>query len=112
MDGLPEQVAGGGIEGVVEGVGIAGADPVFEFGIDGIEVAFGVHGLEVVGAGIELSPDGDHEVGVEGVDVLDPLVGIGEACGVEVVGAPVVLAPVQPVLHDVVEGDVARRGIL
>src|SRR6185503_9470077 len=41
------------------------------------------------------------------VDGADPLVRIGEAGGVELVRAPAILLPVEPVLDDVVERDAA-----
>ena len=51
-------------------------------------------------------------MGVQVVDGLDPGDGIGKAGGIELVRAPGVGAPVLPVLHDVVEGDLALAELL
>ncbi len=109
LDLLPEELPGPGAEGVEEGVGVAAADPVLEPGAQRalVEEALRAHRLEVLVAGVELGPDRDHEARVAVVDRLHPAVGVGEARGVEAVRAPRVLRPVEPVLHDVVEGDAA-----
>ena len=66
LDLRPEELPGLGVEGVEEGVGVAGADPVLEAGAQGrlVEEPLRPHRLEVLGAGVELPPDRDHEPGV------------------------------------------------
>src|SRR6185312_5260738 len=59
------------------------------------------------GPGIELRPDRDHHVAVERVDGVDHALRIGEALGVETLAAPLILRPVEPVLHDVVDRQLA-----
>ena len=49
---------------------------------------------------------------VLGVDGVDPGDGVGKTGGIELVRAPCVGAPVLPVLHDVVEGDLALAELL
>ena len=112
VDLRPEELARVGVEGVVEGVGLANpvAHMLGEVGL--IEEAVGVHLFGVIGIGIELAPDRDHEMGVQVVDGLDPADGIGKAGGIELVRAPGVCAPVLPVLHDVVEGNLALAELL
>ena len=64
-----------------------------------------VHRLVVVRRGIELAPDGDHEVSVAVVDRLDHRVRVGIPRRLELVIAPLVDRPVLPVLDDGVHRD-------
>src|SRR3546814_9898050 len=63
--------------------------------------------LGIVGGGIEFGPDRNHHVAVQSVDLIDHRLGVGEAGLVEIVAAPRILGPVEPVLHDIIDRDAA-----
>ena len=106
----PEQLPRFWIERVVEGVRVAAVtDPVAQ-PLGEIEVekeTLRAHRLEGLRAGVVLPPHRDHQVSVARVDVADPPVRIGKARRIELLRAPGVLLPVEPVLHDGVERDAA-----
>ena len=70
-----------------------------------VEITGLLHRVKVRCAGIKFSPDRNHQVRVLVVNGFDPAAGIGEPRGIKLMRTPGVLAPVLPVLHDVVEGN-------
>ena len=93
--------------GIVIGIQIARPDPVLVRVIEiaAIGVALRRQLLVVLGRRIEFRPDRDHEARVHVVDLVDHLLRLGEARLVELVAAPSILGPVEPVLDDVIERD-------
>ena len=75
----PEDFAGLGVVGIVEGS--TEAEPVVDVVGDGLTI-HGTHVVEllvVVDGVVELRPYGDHEAAVHLVDAVDHSLGIGEA---------------------------------
>ena len=107
-------VAGFACVGIVEGVGVAGADPVLLSGFERslVQVALGRELPRVRGVRIEFRPDRDHDAAVESVDAIHHARGIGEAGGIEGMAAPLVLGPVEPILHDRVDRDILAAVLL
>ena len=93
--------------GIVIGVQIARPDPVLVpvIEIAAIGIALRRQLLVVLGRRVEFRPDRDHEARVHVVDLVDHLLRLREALGVELVTAPRVFGPVEPVLDDVIERD-------
>ena len=106
---FPEQLAGTGIVGIVERADIARAYPVVDIVRDGLMVhpALGIDFLVVVGIAVELGPDGNHEAATHLVYLVEHSLRIGIARGFKLVGAPLILLPVVPVLNDVVARNLA-----
>ncbi len=105
---VPEQLPRLGVEGVVEAVDVV--EPVRRRTLERlwIQEPSRLERLEVLGRGVELRPDGDHQPGVPAlVDLADPARGVGEPLRVELVRAPLVGLPVLPVHHHRVERDPA-----
>ena len=99
----PEHLAGTLGIGIVERT--AEAQPVVNVVGDGLMVdpALGIEFL-IVGHGVvELRPYADHEAAAHLVHIVEHLLRIGIARGLEGVVAPRVELPVVPVLHDVVD---------
>ena len=72
-----------------------------------VHPALGVELLVVVGVDVELRPDTNHEATMHLVDAVEHLLWVGVARGFELVAAPLVLRPVVPVLHNIVDGYLA-----
>ena len=106
---LPEEFAGICAVGIVEGTDIARSYPVAYAVADGLTVhpAVFVEFLEVLGVGIEFRPDRNHHVCIQGMYAVNHRLWVGEPFGIELVAAPLVLSPVEPVQHDVVDGNLS-----
>ena len=73
--------------------------------LDGQQQAHALEFAELLGLRSEARPDGDHEVGMFLVDVVNHLRAIGEIFSEEVHRVPLVVgAPILPVLDDTIEG--------
>ena len=73
--------------------------------LEGQQQSLFIEFTELLGLGTEAGPDGDHEMGMLGMHVLDELRTSGEVLREEVHGVPqVVGAPILPVLNDTVQG--------
>ena len=98
---------------IVEAVEIARPNPVLvpRLDIALVDVTRRLELLVGVRRRVELGPDRDHEARVHAVHFVDHALWVREAPGIEAMAAPVVLSPVEPVLHDVVERD-AEAAIL
>ena len=73
----------------------------------GVHPALRVQLLVVVGIHVELRPHADHETSVHLVNAVQHGLGVGIARSLKLMAAPLVLGPVVPVLHNIVDGDVA-----
>ena len=71
-----------------------------------IHPALGVQFLVVFCVAIELGPYGDHEAAVHPMHAVEHRLWVREAGGLKLVAAPLILRPVVPVLHDIVNGNV------
>ena len=102
---LPEQLARTCRIGIIEGAEIAWAYPVLDLVFDGLLInpSLGIECLVIVGRGIVFGPMGDEDAGMVVMDKVDHPLGIGEALLVELETAPLVLLPIEPVLHDIVD---------
>ena len=109
---LPVDVASLGIEGVIDfyarGIVHPGRPDMRESalrpGLYGKQKALLVEFAELLRHGSEAGPDGDHEVGVLLMNIVDELLAAGEVLAREVHRVPhIVASPVLPVLDDAVE---------
>ena len=96
---VPELGAGGGVIDVVGACGHVGG-----IALDGDE-ASGIAEITVLGGGgAEIGPNGDHQLGVHGMHLVNHALIVGIVGVEEVHGVPmVVVAPILPVLHHAVE---------
>ena len=102
----PEHLTGSSIVGVIETILIARAYPVVDIVGRRLNVhpSLGIKLFVVVGVTIELGPNGDHETSMHGVNAVEHCLGVWIARSLKLVTTPLVLGPVVPVLHDVVDG--------
>ena len=91
---LPVQARAVRAEGVIGGLVAQQEAVVFHF-------------LPVGAAWTHNRPDGDHQAGIEGVQVGHHAVGVGEALGVKRLLPPQIAGPRLPVQHDAVERQLA-----
>ena len=105
----PEHLAGTLIIGIVETIRIAATYPVVNIIIGTLYIhpALGIEFLVVIRVAIELRPYRDHEASMHLVNLIKHLLGIGIARSLELVRTPLILRPVVPVLHDIVDRNVA-----
>ena len=80
-------------------------DAALRPGLNGQEQSHALQFVVLLRLRSEARPDGDHEVGMLLVDILDHLRTLGEILSEEVHRVPLIVgAPVLPVLDDTIEG--------
>ena len=106
---LPEELACACGIGIVERTEIAGTHPVADVVLYCLLIhpSVFVEGLVVVGGRIVFRPVGDEYACVVVVDEVNHSLRVGEALEVELEAAPLVLFPVEPVLHHHIDRNLA-----
>ena len=106
---LPEQFPRPLRIGIVERTHITGTHPVAYVVLHSLLIhpTLAVQLLVVVGAAVELRPHADHVPAMQLMHLVQHALRVRETRCLKIVAAPFVLLPVVPVLHDVVDGDVA-----
>ena len=66
----------------------------------------------MLGIDIELRPDANHETSMQAVYVVNHLLWVGVAGLVELMASPLVLFPIAPVLHNVVNRNLTVAELL
>ena len=70
-----------------------------------VHPSVGIELFVVGGVAVELRPYRNHVAAVHGVDAVEHCLRIGVTAGLKLMAAPLVVGPIVPVLHDVVNGD-------
>ena len=103
----PEDLARFGLVSIVKRIGVA--QPIDEAVLERllIDIPFVLQLTEIVGREVIFRPTGDHDAGVLTMDRVNHLLRVAEAGRVELKGAPLVIYPVVPVHHDIVNRQMA-----
>ena len=101
---FPEEFAGIGTIGIVEGPDVTRTYPVADAILDSLLVhpTVLVELLVMLGRSIELRPNRNHEPAIHGMDRIYHSFRVRETGLVEVVASPCIFGPIAPVLYDII----------
>ena len=105
----PEHLSCTSIIGIIETILITRTYPVVDIIRRTLDVhpALGIELLVIIGVAIELRPYADHESSMHLVNIVQHLLGIRIARSLKLMASPLVLGPVVPVLHDIIDRNMA-----